>query len=244
MSSDLGHCGWLYENGKFQGLQVGTKVVCTKSKFIGHVGVVIKLHTKGFITYIFPNISYSTMKWSSDVSKSVCGITVIPIESNLTRKMSEDEARSHYKKSGKPPVKPMKTLADSVSGKVLMQFLDNSYVVDIILDYEKAIELWFSPLGWVFEDGKYKGLRKGTKVVCTKTSFVGHVGYVDTIHTNSKDGLVTYYFPMYGNGRCPEKYDAIRAENKWGLCVVPDGTDVHRILSKREALSYVRVKDY
>jgi len=95
----------------------------------------------------------------------------------------------------------------------------------------------------VFKEGKYYGLQKGTKVVCTKSGFLGYVGWVEEIYENCPEGTAKYYFPAYEGGKYAEQYKADQAIKKWGLCVVPDTTDLNVVMSAKEALSYLRVPD-
>merc|ERR1719193_196770 len=98
---------------------------------------------------------------------------------------------------------------------------------------------WLSPLGWVFKNGKYRGLQKNSKVVCTKSAWIGYVGWVGEIQENCPEGTITYYFPRYQAGGQPERYTAAVAIAAWGLCVVPDDTDVNTIMSAERARSYI-----
>jgi len=240
MSEDLGPFGWVFENGEFRGLAVGTKVVFTKSLYIGHVGRVVSLHSDGRVTYIFPTFSSCNETYSAEVSKSKWGIAVIPSHSSLTTKMLATEASKYYN-----PKKELFLEIEKIRKNVLLSFLQGYvYLVDIILDYENAIQLWFSSLGWVFENGKYLGLQKGTKVVCTKSGFIGYVGWVDKIHENDPAGKVTYIFPQYEGGRYPERYTAAVASRRFGICVVPDDTDLNTIMDADVARNYLRVRDY
>jgi len=95
----------------------------------------------------------------------------------------------------------------------------------------------------VFKEGKYYGLEKGTKVVCTKSGFIGYVGWVDEIYEKCPRGTIKCYFPAYEGGKYAEYYQADPAIEKWGLCVVPDTTDLKVVMSTKEALSYLRVPD-
>ena len=63
-SKHLGPYGWLFEDGKFQGLSIGTKVVYTKSEFIGHVGHVVSLQSRGKMEILFPTLSSFRRRYS------------------------------------------------------------------------------------------------------------------------------------------------------------------------------------
>jgi len=97
MNGDLGPFGWVFENGRFRGLSVGTKVVCTRSIYIGHVGRVQSLHSDGRVTYIFPTFSSFNETYSAEDSKSRWGIAVIPQDSSLTKRMLAQETTKYYK---------------------------------------------------------------------------------------------------------------------------------------------------
>lgn len=248
----VGPYGWLYEDGKFRGLCVGTKVVITKSGYTGYVGQIVELHSDGRVSFLFPNFSTKTEIYKAAACKKDLGIAVIPPDTPLKTRMPKHEATKYYmphkkivvKKSEDEPAE--KVVASSKNPEregALLHFLALSVLSDIIFEYENAIQLWFSPLGWVFENGVYLGLEKGTKVVCTKSRYMGYVGWVEHIHSNSPKGIITYYFPMYSDGRSPERYSAAKAIRTWGLCVVPEDTELQRIMTEEESHCYLRVPE-
>jgi len=96
MNGDLGPFGWDFQDEKFRGLSVGTKVVCTKSIYIGHVGRVVSLHSDGRVTYIFPTFSSINVTYSAEESKSWWGIAVIPPDSSVTKRLLAQETK-YYK---------------------------------------------------------------------------------------------------------------------------------------------------
>merc|ERR1719285_1132625 len=126
--------------------------------------------------------------------------------------------------------------------ELVLYFLNNiSCLADLIFDIEETIQFWSSPLGWVFEDGEYKGLRPGSRVVCTER-FIGHVGYVSGIE-NDTTGSAKYYFPTYYGGKFEEVYNATQAVKSWGLCIVHDNTDLSKMMSPEDARSFLRIID-
>jgi len=234
MIENLGPLGWdyNYKNGQFRGLAVGTKVVITKYPSMGHVGRVLSLHSDGRVTFIF--LSFDVQQrftLSAEVVKER-GIAVIPPDIPLTVKLSYWEAMEFYNPENELIRKSKWWNARNDKIKVLLTFLPvNIHVLDLILDFQDL----FPPLGWVFEDGKYKGLQKKTKVVYTKTRFIGHVGSVMEIQQNCPEGKIKWNFPLY-----QPLYTAREANEECGLCVVPDDTPYER-MTTTEARSYLRV---
>jgi len=331
---DLGPIGWIYENGAYRGLAVGTKVVCTNSFNIGHVGSVLAIHENGNVTYSFPTMRDSLKTYEPWESKSKWRLTVVPQETDPLTRMTETQAKRYHKLNEKkaekkesiegenkefhnmriyeaffPPGwqkrreameircawednrrktedarrlnedkmggddqtlwewkvkrekenfrrvledgrrKTEQKQIDESNGRaihryarkeLLLYFLNHvSCLADLIFDFEEMIQFWCSPLGWVFEEGQYKGLRLGSRVVCTER-FIGHVGYVSAIE-NDITGLAKYYFPTYHNGKFEEVYNATQAIKQWGLCIVPDDTDLSKMMSPETATSFLRI---
>jgi len=330
---DLGPNGWVYEEGTYRGLEVGTKVVCTNSFNIGHVGSVLAIHKNGDVTYNFPTMRVSLKTYKPWESKSKWRLTVVPQETALLTRMTDVQAKRLYElneESAKkesteakkkefhnmrmyeaffPPGEwkrrkamqircakeddrrqtedARRLIEDKIGGDdqtllawkfkreeenflrvlengrrkteqkqidesnkravhrfarkelLLYHLNDISCLADLIFDIEETIKFWSSPLGWVFEEGEYKGLRPGSRVVCTER-FIGHVGYVSGIE-NDITGLVKYYFPTYHEGKFEEVYSATQAIKSWGLCIVPDDTDLSKIMPPETATSFLRI---
>jgi len=78
-------------------------------------------------------------------------------------------------------------------------------------------------------------------VVCTKSAFIGYVGWVGEINKYCPGGTINYYFPRYKGEKHP--YTANVAMRHWGLCAVPDDTDMSLIMSAEKARSYLRVRE-
>jgi len=331
---NLGPNGWVYEDGAYRGLAVGTKVVCTNSFHIGHVGSVLSIHKNGSVTYSFPTMRVSLRTYEPWESEKKWRLTVVPQETNTLARMTATQAKRYYELNEKNAKKKEQTdaknrefynmkmseaffppgwqrrreameircawednrrktedarrlIEDKIGGdeqallawkvkrekenfrrvlengqrkteqkqidelneraihryprkEVLLYFLnDVSCLADLIFDIEETIQFWSSPLGWVFEEGEYKGLRPGSRVVCTER-FIGHVGYVSGIE-NDITGLAKYYFPTYHNGKFEEVYNATQAIKSWGLCIAPDETDLSKIMSPETAKSFLRI---
>lgn len=326
LEEDLGPHGWVYEDGKYRGLEVGTKVVCTNSFYLGHIGIVEAIMEGGKVEYRFPTLSDITRKYEVWESKSKWRFTVVPQNTRMSPKMSEMEIarycklhqvseeetvstnmemyesffpRGELKKREQIAIrvaiendrrkaedarrlKENKMGADAETHQewisrrekedflrvlengrrkteqkqiaelnertihryerrdVLLFHLKGVYcLVELIFDLEETIQLWSSPLGWVFENGKYKGLRSGSRVVCT-AKFLGHVGYVSSIEDDS-NGTAKYYFPTYRDGKIEEVYGPTQAINSFGLCIVPDDTDLSNLMSKEEAYGNLKI---
>jgi len=331
---NLGPTGWIYEEGVYRGLAVGTKVVCTNSFNIGHVGSVLTIHENGNVTYSFPTMRVSLKTYEPWESKSKWRLTVVPQETDSLTRMTETQAKRYYELNEKKAKKKESTDAenkefhnmrmydaffppgwqkmreameirwaqednrretedarrlneDKMGGddqtlsvwkgqrekenfrrvledgrrkteqkqiaesneraihryprkELLLYFLSHiSCLADLIFDIEETIQFWGSPLGWVFEEGEYKGLRMGSRVVCTER-FIGHVGYVSAIESDIT-GLAKYYFPTYHNGKFEEVYSSTQAIKQWGLCIVPDDTDLSKMMPPETATSFLRI---
>jgi hypothetical protein len=324
LNRKLGPNGWLYEEGKYHGLKVGTKVVCTNSFNIGHVGFVEAILDEGKVTYRFPTLPNASKIYEVWEAKSKWRFTVVPQDTSTLTRMSESQIRKYCephealkrdtvsvnigifeaflpsgelkrredikircaKEDERRKTEDTRRLKENKLGgdietrqewrtrreqenfervlengrrkteqkqileqnertihrskrkKLLLWNLNNiSCLVDVIFDLEDNIQLWYSPLGWVFEDGKYMGLRSGSRVVCT-SKYIGHVGYVSSI-VNDSNGTAEYYFPTYHRGKFSEVYGPTQAINSWRLCIVPDDTDLSKLMSPLEALSYL-----
>jgi len=326
---NLGPNGWLYEEGEYRGLEVGTKVVCTNSFNIGHVGYVEAFLEEGRVMYRFPTLSEHSRPYEHWEAKIKWRFTVVPQDTDTSTRMSqmeikkycepheaaekekvsfnigryeeflppgelkkregirirwtkEDERRKTEDERRKTEDERIKeerlggdteivqkwfarreeenyervlengrrkteqkqilelnerTIHRIERKELLLVHLNNvSCLADLIFNFEDNIQLWNSQLGWLFEDGKYMGLRSGSRVVCT-AKFTGHVGYVSSIE-NDSNGTAKYYFPTYRRGRYEEVYGPTTAINSWRLCIVPDDTDLSKLMSKSEALSY------
>jgi len=122
---------------------------------------------------------------------------------------------------------------DTDMNKIMPEYKVRNYIR--VRDHE-----WLGSLGWVFESGKYKGLQINSKVVYTKSHYIGCVGRVDEIQENCMEGTVKYFFPT--SRRITPRYTADAAMELWGLCVVPDYTDINTILTEAKARSYLRVR--
>lgn len=325
---DLGPNGWVYENEEFRGLEVGTKVVCTNSFIIGHVGSVEAIHNNGDVTYRFASLQDSLKTYELWESKSKWRFKVVPPETDMLKIMTEAQVKQYYeihqtdaekrassnmkmyeaflppgewkrreeieirctKEDNRRKIEDARRLIENKIGGdtetllrwriirenenlqrvlengrrkteqkqiedaneraihrysrkgILAYFLnDVSCLADLIFDIEEMIQLWSNPLGWVFEDGKYKGLRRGSRVVCTARC-IGHVGYVSSIE-NDISGAAKYYFPTYRKGKFEEVYNAAQAIKSWRLCIVPDDTDLTKRMSGEEALAHLRNRE-
>lgn len=325
LQEDLGPHGWVFEDGKYRGLEVGTKVVCTNSFNIGHVGCVEEIHEDGRVTYRFPALSVRLLTYELWESKSKWVFTVVPPETDMWTRMTETQTKQYYRiekttekvacvnglyvaflprgelkrrravetrwrtEDDRYKTEDARRLMEDTTGgdgkttetrmarrkkeniqrvlengdrktelkqiaelderachryhrkELLLYFLqDISCLANLILDLEETIQEWSSPLGlgWLFENGEYKGLRSGTRVVCTER-FIGHVGYVNSIEHDST-GTIKWHFPTYRNGLIQEVYSANQAIKSWALCVVPDDIDLSKKMSPEEARSYLK----
>lgn len=239
MIENLGPFGWdyNYKNGQFRGLAQGTQVVIIYYPSIGNVGRVLSLWSDGRVTFRFPTFDVQRVTLSAEDAKK-WGLAVIPPDIPLGVTLSWDEARKFYNPENELIRKSKWWNARNDKIKVLLTFLPvNIDVLDIILDFQDL----FPPLGWVFEDGKYKGLQKKTKVVYTKSKLIGTVGSVMEIQQNCPAGKIYWNFPLcYMRGEQRLLYTARQANEDYGLCVVPDDTPNEKMTTK-EARSYLRV---
>jgi len=110
-------------------------------------------------------------------------------------------------------------------------FEHQANLVDVVLDLVSSIKPWANELGWTYENGEFKGIRIGTKVVCTK-SFIGHVGYVEVLYDSIIRFRIVSLSKSY-EGRYQE------ARDTWGLAVLPDNVDISKQMTASEAYDYI-----
>jgi len=112
---------------------------------------------------------------------------------------------------------------------ILSPYLENnSDLVRLILNITYNIKTWNNSLGWTYKDGEFKGIGKGSKVVCTKSN-IGHVGYVEDVEgTEIKFHIITL------DSSWIESYK--EAESSWGLVVLPDSADISKQMTATEAV--------
>jgi len=120
--------------------------------------------------------------------------------------------------------------------EILLPYLEyKKYLSYVILQMVFSMEQCTNPLGWTQQNLVIKGIRVGTKVVCTK-SFIGHVGYVQLL-SNSKISFriislsQSYEIPVH------------EAQNRWGLAVLPDDIDISKQMTATEAYKYIASLD-
>jgi len=116
---------------------------------------------------------------------------------------------------------------------ILLPYLNgDKFLVRMLLDITKAMKEWMGSLGWTFKDGKFYGITKGAKVVCTKSN-IGHVGYVlDLMESDIKFRITTLNTTYVGNW--------LTIESDWGLTILPDDVDISKQMTASEALKWLQ----
>jgi len=117
---------------------------------------------------------------------------------------------------------------------LLPYFNGNQFLARVVLEITMAMKDWLGSLGWSFKDGVFLGIRKGTKVVCTKSN-LGHVGYVEDLQ-----GPNIWFRIVTMNESYAGSYEIVQAD--WGLTVLPDNADISKQMTASEALKYLQIE--
>jgi len=107
-------------------------------------------------------------------------------------------------------------------------------LVRIIQGITLEIKDYWGPTGWAFKDGKFQGIKRGSKVVCTKSN-IGHVGYVQYVEGED----ITFHI-LTLNNHFSGYWQTIQSD--WGLTVLPDHAVISKQMTATEALRHLHQK--